>query len=42
VDFVKETVEILIRDHGISLHKETLIHSDYAEEKTMPKFSFVA
>ena len=38
VDFVKETVEILMRDHGISLHKETLIHSDYAEEKTMPKF----
>lgn len=32
VDFVKETVEILIRDHGISLHKETLIHSDYTEE----------
>lgn len=28
VDFVKETVEILIRDHGISLHKETIIHSD--------------
>ena len=28
IDFVKETVENLIRDHGISLHKETLIHSD--------------
>ena len=38
VDFVKETVEILVRDHGISIHKEMLIHSDYAEEKTMPKF----
>jgi transposase InsO family protein len=38
IEFVKETVEILVRDHGISLHKETLIHSDYAEEKTMPKF----
>ena len=31
IEFVKETVEILVRDHGISLHKETLIHSDYAE-----------
>ena len=31
VDFVLETVEILIRDHGISLHAETIIHSDYAE-----------
>lgn len=28
IDFVKETVEILIRDHGISLHKETIVHSD--------------
>jgi transposase InsO family protein len=28
LDFVKETVEILIRDHGISLHKETIVHSD--------------
>lgn len=24
IDFVKETVKILIRDHGISLHKETI------------------
>lgn len=38
VDFVLETVNILIRDHGISLTKETLIHSDYAEENTMSKF----
>jgi len=28
VDFVLETLNILIRDHGISLNKETLIHSD--------------
>ena len=27
VDFVKETVEILVRDHGISLHKETIVHT---------------
>lgn len=38
VDFVIETVNILIRDHGISLNQETILHSDYAEEKTMPKF----
>ena len=42
VDFVLETVNILIRDHGISLDADAYIHSDYAEEKTMPKFSFVA
>lgn len=28
IDFVKKTVEILVRDHGISLHKETIVHSD--------------
>ena len=28
VDFVLETVEKLIRDHGVELTKETLIHSD--------------
>ena len=37
VDFVLETVQILLRDHGISLSAETIIHSDYAEEKTIPK-----
>ena len=37
VDFVLETVNILIRDHGISLQAETIVHSDYAEEKTIPK-----
>ena len=38
VDFVLETVNKLIDEHGISLHAETIVHSDYAEEKTMPKF----
>ena len=28
VDFVLETVQILLRDHGISLSAETIIHSD--------------
>lgn len=28
VDFVLETVEKLIREHGVELTKETLIHSD--------------
>ena len=28
VDFVLETVQILMRDHGISLSAETIIHSD--------------
>ena len=31
VDFVRETVEKLVRDHGVDLHKETIINSDYAE-----------
>ena len=38
VDFVKETVEILIRDHGVSLHKETIIHSDQGSHYTSVKF----
>ena len=28
VDFVVETVNNLIRDHGVSLHAETIVHSD--------------
>lgn len=28
VDFVLETVNILIQNHGISLHSETIVHSD--------------
>jgi transposase InsO family protein len=38
VAFVKETVEILVRDHGISLHKETLIHSDQGSHYTSVTF----
>ena len=37
LDFVLETVNLLMNTHGISLQAETLIHSDYAEENTMPK-----
>lgn len=38
VDFVLETVHILIRDHGISLSTETLIHSDQGCHYTSIKF----
>lgn len=38
IGFVKETVENLIRDHGISLHKETLIHSDQGSHYTSATF----
>ena len=38
IDFVKEIVENLIRDHGISLHKETLIHSDQGSHYTSTTF----
>lgn len=38
VDFVLETVNILIRKHGISLTKETLIHSDQGCHYTSIKF----
>lgn len=38
VDFVKETVEILMREHGISLHKETLIHSDQGSHYSSTTF----
>lgn len=38
VDFVLETVNILIRDHGISLHAETLVHSDQGAHYTSYKF----
>ena len=38
VDFVLETVRNMHRDYGVSLKAETMIHSDYAEEKTIPKF----
>lgn len=38
VDFVLETVNILIHDHGISLTNETLIHSDQGCHYTSIKF----
>jgi transposase InsO family protein len=38
VDFVLETVKQLLRNHQCSLDARTLIHSDYAEDKTIPKF----
>lgn len=38
VDFVLETVNILIRTHGISLSSETLIHSDQGCHYTSIKF----
>jgi len=38
VDFVLETVEQLIQDHGVSLHAETLIHSDQGCHYTSHKF----
>ena len=37
IDFVLKTVEIAIAKLGIEMNTETMIHSDYAEEKTMPK-----
>ena len=38
VDFVLETVENLIRDHRVSLHKETILHSDQGYHYTCYKF----
>lgn len=38
VDFVLETIEILVRDHGISLSQETIIHSDQGCHYTSYKF----
>ncbi len=38
VDFVLETVEKLIADHGVSLHAETIVHSDQGCHYTCHKF----
>lgn len=38
VDFVKETVEILIKNYGIDLHKETIIHCDQGAHYTSIAF----
>ena len=37
-DFVIETIENLVRDHGISLHAETIIHSDQGSHYTARSF----
>lgn len=39
VDFVLQTVENLIRDHGVSLDAETLIHSDQGSHYKSIRFS---
>ena len=38
VDFVLETVEILIRDHGVSLTEQTIVHSDQGAHYTSYRF----
>lgn len=38
VEFVLETIRIMVRDHGISLHAETLINSDQGCHYTSYKF----
>ena len=38
IDFVLETVKLLINNHGISLDEETLIHSDQGCHYTSKKF----
>lgn len=38
VDFVLETIEKLVRDHGISLQSETIVHSDQGCHYTSHKF----
>lgn len=38
VDFVLETVNILIREHGVSLNQETILHSDQGCHYTSCRF----
>ena len=38
MDFVLETVRKLVEDHGVSLNKETIIHSDHGCHYTCIKF----
>lgn len=38
VDFVVETVNKLVEDHGISLHTETIVHSDQGSHYTSHSF----
>ena len=37
-DFVLETIEILVRDHGIELTHETIVHSDQGAHYTCIRF----
>ena len=38
IDFVKETVEIMVKNHGVDLQKETIIHSDQGSHYTSITF----
>lgn len=38
VDFVLETVKMLLKNHESELHTDVILRSDYTEENTMPKF----
>ena len=38
VDFVLKTVNLLVKNHGVSLNRETLIHSDQGAHYTSLKF----
>ena len=40
-DFVLETIDQLMRDHGISLHAKTLIHSDQGAHYTSVRFKAI-
>lgn len=37
VDFVLETINMLVERHGEELQPDAMVHSDYTEEKSMPK-----
>ena len=41
VDFVLETIDILVEKHGITLDTETLIHSDQGSHYTSKKFRLI-
>ena len=38
MDFVLKTVTALVREHGVSLHQETILHSDQGAHYTSRKF----
>lgn len=41
VDFALETVEQMVKRHGVSLNKETVIHSDQGAHYTSLKFIYL-